>query len=292
MPGSMGRTSPAGGRHHLAVCRAQCMAQDPRDGAPGHHSPMPSRISGATSSSGNGRPMSTSTGRRGKNKGKAPKVWQTQWEKPEKGGKGTWPSGPTRPRRARAARGSPPTPPRFHGRTTGQTKGWRTAEIITSTTSVRDPAADPTTARSGRMDGFAMPPHRSMCHRHALTFPSAGCHRPRGFPVSVGTTGHQCKSAHRGGEPTPPEGRQSGGGQDGLRWEGTSPGCHRPRKPLHRGRGAVPARKGGSIPFPRTHRGSGRPPRETQRGGSAQQGAFQGREEPPGQASSPGTRNY
>ena len=25
-------------RHHLAVRRAQCMAQDPRDGAPGHHS--------------------------------------------------------------------------------------------------------------------------------------------------------------------------------------------------------------------------------------------------------------
>ena len=33
---------------------------------------------------------------KGKNKGKAPKVWQTQWEKPKKGGKGTWPSGPTR----------------------------------------------------------------------------------------------------------------------------------------------------------------------------------------------------
>ena len=31
---------------------------------------------------------------KGKNKGKAPKVWQTQWEKPKKGGKGAWPSGP------------------------------------------------------------------------------------------------------------------------------------------------------------------------------------------------------
>ena len=43
---------------------------------------------------------------------------------------------------------------------------------ITSTTSVRDHAADPRTARSGRMGGCAMPPQRSMCHRHALTFPS------------------------------------------------------------------------------------------------------------------------
>ena len=128
-----------------------------------------------------------------------------------------------------------------------------------------------------------MPPHRSMRHRHALTFPSAI------GPVASQSqliTGHQCESAHRGGEPSPPqplEGSQSGKGQDGLRWGRTSPGYRRPRK--HRRRGAVPARalqKGGSIPFPRTHRGSGKTPRETQKGGAAQQGAFQGREEPPG----------
>ena len=84
-------------------------------------------------------------------------------------------SGEKAPGPARAARGSPPTPPQFHGRTTGLSripKGWRTAEIITSTTSARDRAAVPTTARSGRMGGCVMPPHRSMRHRHALTFPS------------------------------------------------------------------------------------------------------------------------
>ena len=32
----------------------------------------------------------------------------------------------------------------------------------------------------------------------------SGCHRPRGFPVSVGITNHQSESAHRG-EPSPPE---------------------------------------------------------------------------------------
>ena len=107
---------------------------------------------------------------KGKSKSKAPKVWQTQWEKHKKGGKVPGPRGRPGP-----SRRASPTAPRFHGRTTGLSripKGWRTAEIITSTTSVRDRAADPTTARSGRMGGCAMPPHRSMCHRHAHTFPS------------------------------------------------------------------------------------------------------------------------
>ena len=38
-----------------------------------------------------------------------------------------------------------------------------------------------------------------------MTGGHSGCHRPRGFPVSVAITGHQCESAHRGGEPSPPE---------------------------------------------------------------------------------------
>ena len=76
-------------------------------------------------------------------------------------------------------------------------KGWRTAEIITSTTSARDRAAVPTTARSGRMGGCVMPPHRSMRHRHALTFPSD--RRPPSLSWD------QCESAQRGGEPSPPE---------------------------------------------------------------------------------------
>ena len=121
-----------------------------------------------------------------------------------------------------------------------------------------------------------------------MTGGHSGCHRPRGFPVSVGITGHQCESAHRGrASPTraTADGRQSGGGQDGLRWGGTSPGCHRPRKPLHRRRGAVPAR-GGSIPFPRTHRGSGKTPQRDpevrirpgrSKGGKNRQGKHQAR---------------
>ena len=79
--------------------------------APSLPPPMPSRISGATSSSGSERSMSTSTGR-GKNKGKAPKVWQTQWEKPKKRGKGAWPSGPTRSKpKGKGGKGKSPNSP-------------------------------------------------------------------------------------------------------------------------------------------------------------------------------------
>ena len=109
---------------------------------------------------------------KGKNKGKAPKVWHTQWEKPKKGGKAPGPRGRPGPsRRARVARGSPPTPPQFHGRTTGLSKipkGWRTAEIITSTTSAR--ACGRSHNCPVRKDGWVC--DRSMRHRHALTFPS------------------------------------------------------------------------------------------------------------------------
>ena len=49
---------------------------------------------------------------KGKNKGKAPKVWQTQWEKPKKGGKGAWPSGPTRSKpKGKGGKGKSPNSP-------------------------------------------------------------------------------------------------------------------------------------------------------------------------------------
>ena len=99
----------------------------------------------------------------------------------------------------------------------------------------------PPTARSGRMGGCVMPPHRSMCHRHAHTFPSD--RRPLRVPYAPWLPGlrwdhrppvRECTQRGRA-NPTraTAEGRQSGGGQDGCRWEGISPGCHRPRKPLH-----------------------------------------------------------
>ena len=155
------------------------MEEDPRDGAPGHDFLFWQR---EVYEHLNRAPE------KGKNKGKAPKVWQTQWEKPKKGGKG-----------------SPPTPPQFHGRTTGLSripKAWRTAEIITSTT-----------ARSGRMGGCVMPP----------------------IEATQGAIGPVASQSQLGSQATTTrataEGRQSGGGQDGLRWGGTFPGCHRPGSP-------------------------------------------------------------
>ena len=159
--------------------------------------------------------MSTSPGRRRRGRARArhPRCGRLSGRSPRRGEKVPGPQGRPGPsRRARAARGSPPTPPRPHGRTTGLSripKGWRTAEIITFTTSVRDHAADPTTARSGRMGGCVMPPIEAcatgMPTPSQVTGGHSGCHRPRGFLVSVGITGHQCESAHSGGEPTPPE---------------------------------------------------------------------------------------
>ena len=59
---------------------------------------------------------------KGKNKGKAPKVWQTQWEKPKKGGKGAWPSGPTRSKpKGKGGKGKSPNSPSVPWRrTTGR----------------------------------------------------------------------------------------------------------------------------------------------------------------------------
>ena len=58
-----------------------------------------------------------------------------------------------------------------------------------------------------RKDGWVCdaPPATGMPSPSQVTGGHSGCHRPRGFPVSVGITGHQCESAHRGGEPAPPE---------------------------------------------------------------------------------------
>ena len=162
MPGSMGKTSPAGS---LPRATPPCCSQSAMLGA--RSSEMVHQGTTLSEALKNIRgdflfwqrevyEHLNRAPEKGKSKSKAPKVWQTQWEKPKKGGKGSWPSGPTPSRRARAARRSPPTPPRLHGRTTGLSRipqGWRTAEIITFTTSVRDHAADPTTARSGRMGG-------------------------------------------------------------------------------------------------------------------------------------------
>ena len=163
-----GRKPPE--RHHLAVRRAQYMAQDSRDGAPGHHSlRSPQEHQGRL-------PLLAYEHLNRAPQERRPRCGRLSGRSPRRGEKDPGPRGRPGPsRRARAARGSPPTPPRPHGRTTGLSRipnKWRTAEIITFTTSVRDHAADPTTARSGRMGGCVMPPHRSMCHRHAHTFPS------------------------------------------------------------------------------------------------------------------------
>ena len=75
------------------------------------------------------------------------------------------------------------------------------------------------------------------------------------------------------------EDRQSGGGQDGRRWEGISPGCHRPRKPLHQRREADPARAL-QHPFP-PH-----PPRQWEEPPERPRG-----EDPPGKGRSKGGQN-
>ena len=90
-------------------------------------------------------------------------------EKPKRGGKGSWPSGPTRSK------------PKGKG-------------------------------GKGKSPNFRHPKGVAYCTDHHLHNKCSGscgrshnCHGPRGFLVSVGITGHQCESAHSGGEPTPPE---------------------------------------------------------------------------------------
>ena len=73
---------------------AQCVEEDPRDGAPRHH------------------PLRCPQEYQGRLPLLAPKVWQTQWEKPKKGGKGAWPSGPTRSKpKGKGGKGKSPNSP-------------------------------------------------------------------------------------------------------------------------------------------------------------------------------------
>ena len=103
----------------------------------------------------------------------------------------------------------------------------------------------------------------------------SGCHRPRGFLVSDGITGHQCESAQSGGEPTPPEPQRKAdrvgepGSPSTEEEERTQPG--------HSRRAEAPL-------SPAPTEAVGRTPERPSR-----QGAFQGRAEPPNQAASPGT---
>ena len=71
--------------------------------------------------------------------------------------------------------------------------------------------------------------------------------------ASQSQLGSQATSArvHTEGESPPHQshsGRQTERGQDGLRWGGTSPGCHRPRKPLKKRSGPSPRRAEASFP--------------------------------------------
>ena len=146
------------------------------------------------------------------------------------------------------------------------------------------------------MGGCVMPPHRSMRHRHALTFPSD--RRPlRGLwhVASQSQLGSQATSArvHTEGESHPHQshsGRQTERGRPGRSQMGGDfsrvPEAPPPKKRSGPSQGTPEGRK---HPFPPHPPRQWEDPRETQRGGAAQQGAFQGREEPPGQASSPGT---
>ena len=102
----------------------------------------------------------------GEDKGKAPKVWQTQWEKPKKGGKGAWPSGPTRSKpKGKGGKGKSPNSPSVP---------WPDHWAFKNPKGVLQRSSPPqqvlgivrpfTTARSGRMGGCVMPPHQACPH--------------------------------------------------------------------------------------------------------------------------------
>ena len=117
----------------------------------------------------------------------------------------------------------------------------------------------------------------------------SGCHRPRGFPVSVGMTGHQCESAHRGGEPAPPEPQRMADRAGEARTGGDfsrvppAPEAPPPKKRSGPSQGTPEGRK---HPFPPHPPRQWEDPPERPRG---EDPPSKGREEPPGQASSPGT---
>ena len=168
---------------------------------------------------------------KGKSKSKPFKVWQTQWEKPKKGGKGSWPSGPTRSKpKGKGGKGKSPNTPSVPWPDHWAFKNPK-GEAYCRDHHLRNKCSGSCGGQEGWV-GVRCPPIEAcataMPSPSQVTGGHSGCHRPRGFLVSVGTTGHQCESAHRGGEPTPrAEGRQSGGGQDGLQGA-TGPGSPTP----------------------------------------------------------------
>ena len=229
-----GRTSLAGS---LPRATPPCCSQSAMHGARSTRwctkaplSPRPSRISGAT-------------------------------EKPKKGGKGSCPRGRPGPsRRARAARASPQHPLGSMAGPLGFQESQRGGVLQRSSPpqqvfGIMRPIPQ-LPGHEGWM-GLRCPPIEAcatdMPSPSQVTGGHSGCHRPRGFPVSVGTTGRECTQRGRANPRATAEGRQSGGGQDGLRWEGTSPGCHRPRKPRKRSGPSQGTPEGRKHPFPRTH---------------------------------------
>ena len=157
----------------------------------------------------------------------------------EEGGKGAWPSGPTRSKpKGKGGKGKSPNSPSVPW------PGHWAFKNPKGVAYCRDHHLH------NKCWPFPQLPGQEGCD--APPSPQACPHLPKGAIGPVASRSQLGSQA--------PHGRQSGG-QDSLRWGGPSPGCHRPWKPLQRRRGAVPARalqKGGSIPFPRTHQGSGK----------------------------------
>ena len=195
---------------------------------------------------------------KGKSKSKAIKVW---------------PSGPTRSKpKGKGGKG------KSHGRTTGLSR------IPKGVAYCRDHhlhnKCSGSCGRSHnclvRKDGWVCDAPIEACATGMPT-PSqvtggySGCHRPRGFLVSNGITGHQCESAHSGGEPTPPEpqrkadragkARTAAGGR-GFLQGATGPGSpsteEERTQPGHSRRAEAPL-------SPAPTEAVGRTPRETQR---------------------------
>ena len=176
---------------------------------------------------------------KGKNKGKAPKVWQTQWEKPKKGGpsKGKSPNSP-----------SVPWPDHWAFKNPKGVAYCRDHQLHNKCSGSRGRSHNCPVRKDGWVcDAPPLKHAPGMPSPSQVTGGHSGCHRPRGFPVSVGTTGHQCESAHSG--------RQT----ERVRWEGTSPGCHRPEAP-------PPRKRSGPRALQAPTEAVGRPPRERPRG--------------------------
>ena len=206
---------------------------------------------------------------KGKSKSKAPKVWQTQWEKPKKGGKGPR----TDPVQAKGQGRQGEVPQHPLGSMAGPL-GFQESQRggVLQRSSPPQQVFGIMRPMEGWV-GVRCPPIEAcatgMPSPSQVTGGHSGCHRPRGFLVSVGTTGHQCESAHRGGEPTPPEpqrkadrageARTASGGR-GLFQGATGPP---PRKRSGPSQGT--SRRAEASLSPAPTEAMGRPPRETKR---------------------------